>query len=656
MAMLIYQSVLTMLAVLLVANTLNNLRLLRRPSPAPAAGDGGATFPAPSARDGGAAFPAPAARDGGATFPAPSARDGGAAFPTPAARDGGATFPAPAAGDGGATFPTPAAGDGGAAFPAPAARDGGATFPAPTSGKPGLQAGPLVSVLLPARNEARSIARCVESLARQDYPWLEILVLDDQSEDETAAIVERLAERYPSVRLLHGRPLPAGWHGKAYACYQLAQAARGEWLLFVDADTVLEPTCVSAALTVAVSKRADLLTMLPRILAGTFGEALLLPIVPLVFGAWLPLGVVSSKHFPSLAGALGPFLLFRRACYERFGGHEAVRADIVEDMKLSRLVKQHGGRVVWIDGTALMQIRFYHSFGEAWHGLAKSAFATLNYSLPALLVGIPCGLALFVLPSVFLADGLLTRQFSPALVWLPLAQIALVWLSGLLLAQRFQMSRSMALLLPLTLLAIMGLTLQSAYESLFGWGVTWKGRAYRFNAAHHAPERGSLLAEALLVARLALAGGLLVLGWQWGSAALGLAATLSLLGLSCSMLENVRAGQPDARPLNERLACAADMAVALANAAYLLLSGLLSLWLALLSLLAALISARWFRWRSVAGASVAGFSGGLLLTAGARLPLLRTILIGWVLSVAFLARRSIAEAVGTWFARLRPPM
>src|SRR5690242_8602697 len=107
---------------------------------------------------------------------------------------------------------------------------------------------PLVSILVPARNEERSIAQCVESLARQDYPCCEILVLDDQSEDQTAAIVEDLARRYPNVRLLHGGELPPNWHGKANACAQVAKAASGEWLLFVDADAVLAPQCVSVTL------------------------------------------------------------------------------------------------------------------------------------------------------------------------------------------------------------------------------------------------------------------------------------------------------------------------------------------------------------------------------------------------------------------------
>src|SRR5690242_11706859 len=122
---------------------------------------------------------------------------------------------------------------------------------------------PLVSLLVPARNEERSIVACLEALARQDYPCCEILVLDDQSEDQTAALITELAARYPNIRLLRGRTLPPNWHGKAWACAQLAQEARGAWLLFVDADTVLAPRCVSVTLRLARARRGDVLTLIP---------------------------------------------------------------------------------------------------------------------------------------------------------------------------------------------------------------------------------------------------------------------------------------------------------------------------------------------------------------------------------------------------------
>ena len=385
-----------------------------------------------------------------------------------------------------------------------------------TSNPPALigEAGPLVSILVPARNEARSIAACVEALARQDYSRCEILVLDDQSEDDTAAIVAELARRYGNVRLLRGRPLPDGWHGKAFACAQLGRAASGDWLLFVDADTRLEPQCVRIALYQAQQRRADLLTMMPRILAGTLGEALLLPIIPLTFVAFLPLGLVSDHPSPLFAGALGPFLLFRRDMYLQIGGHASVRTDIVEDMQLSRLVKRHRGRVVWIDGTSLMSVRFYHGFAEAWRGLAKSAFAAIDYSLPGLLLGIPLCIAVFFGPYFLLLAGLLRGPIW--LSWVAGLQIALLWTSQLLLTRRFHLPPVTLLLQAGTILAIFGTTLYSAVQTELGQGVEWKGRTYQFDGLRRdtAPSWTSglalmrLLAAALLIAvRLAYSTG-----------------------------------------------------------------------------------------------------------------------------------------------------
>ncbi len=510
--------------------------------------------------------------------------------------------------------------------------------------------GPLVSVLVPARNEERKIGRCVESLAQQDYPNLEILVLDDHSEDWTAAIVEGLARRYPRVRLLRGKPLPPGWHGKAYACAQLAQEARGEWLLFVDADTVHAPECVSTTLQVAQERRADLLTMMPRILDDGFGVALVLALLPLTFGALLPMGLVTRGRWSLLAGALGPFMLFRRESYQRIGGHEATRMDIVEDMKLSRLIKQHGGRLVWIDGTGLMQVRFYDTFGEAWRGLAKSTFAALNYSVLGLLgLLIPC-IALFLMPYGFLVAGLVTGQVSAALFWLPLSQVLLTWAFRLVLAQRFQMRRSMALLHAVTMAVAILFTLHSTYQALFGGGITWKGRAYQFRSRGQPATLRAELAAGLEVVRLGLAGLLGVLGWRWGSVALGVAATLPLINWTCGLLAHALADQPAGR-----LTLAADVSSGLGSLAYLLLSGLLTLWLALLAVLLVLGSKRWLPWRGMAMTGSVTLGSVLLFIAGVRLPLIRTLLAGWLMGVALLARRAIIQFAERWFQRLRHP-
>jgi chlorobactene glucosyltransferase len=514
---------------------------------------------------------------------------------------------------------------------------------------------PLVSVLVPARNEERSIGRCVESLAQQDYPNLEILVLDDQSEDRTAAIVEDLARRCPTVRLLRGEPLPPNWHGKAYACAQLARAARGDWLLFVDADTVHAPEAISLTVQYAIQQQADLLTMIPQVLEGTVGEALLLPMVPMPFTAFLPMGLVNGRKFPWLAGALGPFLLFRREMYERIGGHEATRTDIAEDMKFSRLVKRSGGKLVWIDGTALVQIRFYHSFGEAWQGIAKSTFTTLNYSVLALVVGlVPC-IALFFLPYAFLAASLLTGQPTIALFWLPLCQVLLTWTFRLLIAQRFHMRRWMSFLHAATMGATVLFTLQATYQALFGAGVAWKGRVYHFQGQGKHPGTNKQLAHLLPALRLGLASLLALLGWRWGSEALGAAALVALVIWTCAMLQQALASAPESTA-SAMLANVADGASGAGALIYLLLSGLITLWLVLAVLLVLAISVYTFHWRSLPTASSITLGSLLVLIAGANFSLIRIILIWWALGALFLARRSVGQFLGAWFHRLRPPL
>ncbi len=515
--------------------------------------------------------------------------------------------------------------------------------------------GPLVSVLVPARNEERSIGRCVQSLAEQDYPHLEILVLDDQSEDGTAAIVEELAQRYPTVRLLRGQPLPANWHGKAYACAQLAWAARGDWLLFVDADTIHAPETVSTVLQVALEQKADLLTMMPRVLEQSFGETLLLPIITMTFGAFLPMGLLASRKFPLVAGALGPFLLFRREIYERIGGHEATRRDIVEDMKLARLVKQQRGKLVWIDGTALTQVRFYHNLREAWHGLAKTAFAALNYSVTPLLPGSVACLAVFVGPSLFLADALVRQRFDAVLFWLPLCQILLSCTTCWLLAQRFHMRRSMAFLHPVTLTLTILLTAQAAYQAIFGGGVTWKGRAYQFRNHDAQPGLQKRLTQALAGLRIGLAALLGLLGWRWGSNALGVAALVPLVIWTCAIVQRALTPTPGSAS-NAALEQVAEGASGLGALAYLLFSGQMTLWLLLLAALALALSVLIFHWRALPTASSITLGCLLLLIGGANFSLIRIILFWWAVGALFLERRLVAQFLGTWLQRLRPPL
>ncbi|HID88976.1 MAG TPA: glycosyltransferase [Anaerolineae bacterium] len=334
-----------------------------------------------------------------------------------------------------------------------------------------------ISILVPARNEARNIRRCLESLLVQDYPLLEVIVLDDGSTDETPEIVTEMARRDPRLRLVRGQPLPPGWMGKNFACDQLARVARGEWLLFTDADTVHRPNTVSWAIEAAQQNRADLISLIPRAVTHSFGEEVLLPIIPFGVVGCFPLALGERLRIPILTMAVGPFMLFRREAYQRIGGHRAVRGEIAEDVILARRMRRFGGRVVLLDGSEQVDVHFYHGFLETWRGLAKSAFAALGYRfLPTALMLLFYGF-LFLWPVFLLFEGLWQGRMGEPTVRLALFQVFLntgLWYA---VAVRFQLPRRTAFLYPLTVLLVTLVMLDSVRQAVFG-GIKWKERVY----------------------------------------------------------------------------------------------------------------------------------------------------------------------------------
>ncbi len=194
------------------------------------------------------------------------------------------------------------------------------------------QAWPFLSILIPARNEEANIAACVRSLVAQHYERLEVLVLDDLSEDATATIVTQLIDELPSsqkgrLRLLHGTALPSGWAGKNFACHQLAQHARGDYLLFTDADTVHDPKTAATILTWMKRFSVQLLTGQPEYLFGSLGERLVLPALNFMNMTSLPVALVNLSKNPALVTGNGQLLCFERSAYTAIGELCACRAD-----------------------------------------------------------------------------------------------------------------------------------------------------------------------------------------------------------------------------------------------------------------------------------------------------------------------------------------
>lgn len=372
---------------------------------------------------------------------------------------------------------------------------------------------PLVSIIVPARNEARNIRRCVEALLAQTYPNYELIVVDDRSTDATPAILTELLRRAGgeaavqpgaagfsdrvgrsddavshlepagSLRVLHSAELPTGWAGKPHALAQGAAAAGGEWLCFIDADTFARPALIASALAAAQAQRADLFSLLTDQELGSFWEKVILPVVFTALSFGFPARRVNDPNSPD-AIANGQFILVRRSVYAATGGHAAVRGRIDEDKALAERVKRAGFRLVLADGRTLARTRMYTSFPEIWEGWTKNIFLGMRGRLSLLLFGALVGLLGALALPLWLAGGI--AWFAARGGWLPAviaAQAGLLWAYLLWLRARVAVAMGIpplyALSLPLGALVFTAMLSASAFRVLSGRGVTWKGRLYK---------------------------------------------------------------------------------------------------------------------------------------------------------------------------------
>ncbi|NTU97552.1 MAG: glycosyltransferase [Chlorobiaceae bacterium] len=346
----------------------------------------------------------------------------------------------------------------------------------------GVARGPFVSVLVPARNEMLNIERCVRSLLRQDYLDYEIIVLDDGSTDETPSMLRGLlAEAGTRMRVLQGEQLPPGWHGKAWACFQLAREAKGELMLFTDADTFHEPDALRRSAGALVESGADMLSLTPRQELGSFWEKLVVPLVYVILMSYLPIRFVSRTKIPAFCFANGQFILARREIYRKIHGHASVRNVLVEDVWLCREVKKTGGRVVAFDGTSAVSCRMYRSFQGIWEGFSKNLFAGFGYRTAGFFLLMLLVSVFYILPYVFLAAAFFGAVFTPAMFWLPFAQVLLAILSRLAIAVKFRQPFISALLHVFSQLALLAIACNSFYLIRSGKGARWKGRRYNFS-------------------------------------------------------------------------------------------------------------------------------------------------------------------------------
>lgn len=333
---------------------------------------------------------------------------------------------------------------------------------------------PMISILVPARNEERNIANCVHSLLAQDYPSFEIIVYDDQSTDATLAILEQIARKQPRLKVMEGTPLPEGMVGKGWACAQLARQARADLLLFTDADTLHQPQALRIIVTALIGEKADLLTGFPRQELHSWGERLLVPFFSWALYCFNPLGLAYRLRIPALSSAIGQMMLFRQEAYQAIGGHERVADSIIEDLMLARRIKSAGLRWRFMNITDIVSSRMYHGNREAYDGFSKNLFAAFDFHLLGYCFAYLWLAYTFLEPLIILT----LSAFGKA----PLARVdelatciglsLLVWLIPYL---DLHIPFYLAFLYPINMLAIEVVAFRSLYLTLTGH-LSWKDR------------------------------------------------------------------------------------------------------------------------------------------------------------------------------------
>lgn len=345
--------------------------------------------------------------------------------------------------------------------------------------------GPLVSIILPARNEERNINTCLSSLLGQCYANLEVIMVDDESTDRTAELAQAPASRDSRLTIIEGTPLPRGWIGKNHAVYQAMQRAKGDWLLFTDADTVHSPQALASALDLAVREKADMLCLFSHQHQDTFWEKVVQPAVLLAIFALGGTAQEANDPRSPVVKTNGQFMLIRRDVYESIGGHEAFKGDIVEDLALARNVKRAGFRLLLADGRALVTTRMYASLKEIWQGWSKNMCSAdtgesrlqrmTMYTLYGLVSTAPLvvlvwsGAAFVMTPDPLVAVAGLQSA----------AQISFLVLLRVKVNRLFKVRPWYALGHPLAGAVFLAMLIGCGLRALVRRSVVWKGRRYR---------------------------------------------------------------------------------------------------------------------------------------------------------------------------------
>jgi hypothetical protein len=330
---------------------------------------------------------------------------------------------------------------------------------------------PSVAVIIAARDEAAHIEEALSSVLAQAYPRYEVVVVDDRSTDETGAILDRIAEREPRLRVVHLDTLPDGWLGKTHALDRGAAATDAEWILFTDADVRFAPTALGRAIGLVTARGIDHLVVGPELHLRTLPLALVVNYFMLGFMLWLRPWKATDPSSERHIG-IGAFNLVRASTYRAMGGHRPIALRPDDDVKLGKLAKRHGARQQLASGEAMIWLEWYGSLGEMARGLRKNSFAGLEYSIAAFLGVVALTLVVNVWPfvAIVVTHGA-TRALNAT------TALLLVALSAYS-AWQHRSRPWLAVFYPIAALIFLWIVTDATVRTLATGGIEWRGTRY----------------------------------------------------------------------------------------------------------------------------------------------------------------------------------
>ena len=327
--------------------------------------------------------------------------------------------------------------------------------------------------MVPARNEEKNIAQCLDSLLNQTYQNYEIIVLDDNSTDRTWEILTDYQKRYPHLlRIYRGKPLQEDWYGKPYALQQISEHAVGDIYLFTDADTLHESTSIAFAVTNMTKHQVDYLSAYPRHLVYSFGEKITVPSMYIMTSMVLPLFLVPRTNMPTCSFSIGQYVVFKADVFKKMGGYEALKKEVTDDVLMVRHLKKLGYKTIFIDAKDHVACRMYTSLKEGFVGISRSVFPSVEYNSWQF-----CSMTIFLFCIVLLPLFILFKQVVTGGEHILLSALpVLLFLSFWTLKMKSRRMLSCAPLYPILFMTLIGMGFLSYIKMGFGNGIAWKGR------------------------------------------------------------------------------------------------------------------------------------------------------------------------------------